>query len=162
MPPSTKIAWHTHGVVHCTSSFILSTLCPNKTQGQKKPLQPAHKAMIPSVPAHVCRSTLRSRGDVQLSQLAELQPQDQLPCPLTPKILWVCGSVFSTNQMSQIKMLQTNFEVSCKLLFHSKPAWIQKFLLKKRISDREGRQISQKTLKSNPSCSADRSIKFAI
>jgi hypothetical protein len=32
----------------------------------------------------------------------------------------------------------------------------------KRIRDREGRQISQKTLKSNPSCSADRSIKFAI
>jgi hypothetical protein len=64
--------------------------------------------------------------------------------------------------MSQIEILQTNFEVSCKLLFHSKPAWIQKFLLKKRISDREGRQISQKTLKSNPSCSADRSIKFAI
>jgi hypothetical protein len=59
-------------------------------------------------------------------------------------------------------MFQTNFEGSCKLLFHSKPAWIQEFLLKKRIRDREGRQISQKTLKSNPSCSADRSIKFTI
>jgi hypothetical protein len=33
-------------------------------------------------------------------------------------------------------MFQTNFEVSCKLLFHSKPAWIQEFLLKKRIRDR--------------------------
>lgn len=40
MPPSTKIAWQTQGVVQGVSSLRLSTLRPNKTHGQKSPVQP--------------------------------------------------------------------------------------------------------------------------
>jgi hypothetical protein len=41
-------------------------------------------------------------------------------------------------------MFQTNFEVSCKLLFHSKPAWIQEFLLKKGSgTEKEGRSAKK-------------------
>ena len=34
MPPSTKMAWQTHGPVQGVSSCKVSTLRPNKTQGQ--------------------------------------------------------------------------------------------------------------------------------
>lgn len=40
IPPSTHNAWQTHALVHGMSSLKLSTLCPNKTQGQNNPVQP--------------------------------------------------------------------------------------------------------------------------
>lgn len=39
-PPSTKTAWQMHGPVHGVSSLNCSTLRPNKTHGQKSPVQP--------------------------------------------------------------------------------------------------------------------------
>lgn len=40
MPPSTNIAWQTHGLVQSISSSLkLSTLRPNKTHGQNSPVQ---------------------------------------------------------------------------------------------------------------------------
>lgn len=43
MPPSTKIAWQTQGVVQGVSSLRFSMFRPNKTQGQKRPIQPVEK-----------------------------------------------------------------------------------------------------------------------
>ena len=40
IPPSIHTAWHMHGVVQGVSSLKLSTLRPNKTHGQNRPVQP--------------------------------------------------------------------------------------------------------------------------
>lgn len=40
MPPSMQTAWHMQGVVQGVSSLKLSTLRPNKTHGQNRPVQP--------------------------------------------------------------------------------------------------------------------------
>ena len=46
MPPSIQMAWQMHGPVQGVSSFNLSTLRPNNTQGQNSPVKPAKKVEI--------------------------------------------------------------------------------------------------------------------